>query len=181
MKPLLLALALGSPWAQAQIGSAPCPGLPPARLAQVQLTVITPQRALELDAVALAQLPATTLVQQQSVAAAGAASGAALQRREWQLSGVLARDVLLAAGFGEPGDRAARNAWVEALASDGYRALFSWGELFNSPAGDQVLVIRAQDGRTLDSAAGPLALRSLGDLRPGPRHVRQLCALIVRG
>ena len=41
-------------------------------------------------------------------------------------------------------------------------------------------VIVAQDGRPLDAFAGPLALRALGDIRPGPRHVRNLCALLVR-
>jgi hypothetical protein len=58
--------------------------------------------------------------------------------------------------------------------------LFSWGELFNAAVGDQVLVIRSQDGTPLDALAGPLALRALADLRPGPRHVRNLCALRVR-
>ena len=53
--------------------------------------------------------------------------------------------------------------------------------MFNSPLGDQAVVISAQDGKPLDAVAGPLALRSLADLRPGPRHVRNLCALVVRG
>jgi hypothetical protein len=87
--------------------------------------------------------------------------------------------VLARAGFGAPMDRGARVGVIEAVATDGYRAVFSWGELFNSSLGDQVLVISTQDGKALDAAAGPLALRSLGDLRPGPRHVRNPCALIV--
>jgi hypothetical protein len=66
------------------------------------------------------------------------------------------------------------------VASDGCRAFFSWGVLFNTAVGDQVLVITAQDGKPLDTAAGPVALRSLADLRPGPRHVRNLCAVLVR-
>jgi hypothetical protein len=77
-------------------------------------------------------------------------------------------------------DRAARVGIVEAVATDNYRAVFSWGELFNSSLGDQVMVVSAQDGKALDATAGPLALRSLGDLRPGPRHVRNLCAIVVR-
>jgi hypothetical protein len=52
--------------------------------------------------------------------------------------------------------------------------------LFNTAVGDQVLVATSTDGRPLDAFAGPLALRSLADSRPGPRHVRNLCALIVR-
>jgi len=94
--------------------------------------------------------------------------------------GVLLREVLARAGFGAANDRGARVGVVEAVATDGYRAVFSWGELFNSSAGEHALVITAQDGRALDAAAGPLALRILSDLRPGPRHVRNLCALVVR-
>jgi hypothetical protein len=129
-----------------------------------------------LGATELAALPATTLTQRQVVSSS--ASGAT--ERSVTFSGQLLRDLLRDAGFGAPDDRGARDAVVEAVASDGYRALFSWGELFNTAVGDQVLVIGAQDGRPLDAAAGPLALRSLADLRPGPRHVRNLCALVVR-
>lgn len=88
--------------------------------------------------------------------------------------------MLLRAGWGGPSDRSARWATVELVATDGYRALFSWGELFNTAVGDQVLVITRQDGRALDGIAGPVAARSLADLRPGARHVRNLCAVVVR-
>jgi hypothetical protein len=126
----------------------------------------------ELDA-----LPVSTLTQRQSVT--GGAGGAGGSERSTVLAGVLLRDLLAHAGFGGPADRGARLAMVEAVATDGYRALFSWGELFNSDIGAQALVIRSQDGQPLDAVAGPLALRSLADLRPGPRHVRNLCAVRV--
>ncbi len=38
--------------------------------------------------------------------------------------------------------------------------------------------VLSQDGRPLEAAEGPLALRALSDVRPGPRHVRNLCALL---
>ncbi|WP_428424818.1 hypothetical protein [Methylibium sp.] len=91
--------------------------------------------------------------------------------------GWLLRDVLTLAGFDEAGRHDTRTWVIEAVATDGYRAVFSWGELYNSALGDQVYVIDSQDGRPLDARAGPLALRSLADRRPGPRHVRNLCAL----
>lgn len=94
--------------------------------------------------------------------------------------GWLLRDVLTLAGFDAAGRRDTRTWVIEATATDGYRAVFSWGELYNSALGEQVYVIGSQDGRPLDATAGPLALRSLADLRPGPRHVRNLCALSVR-
>lgn len=85
-----------------------------------------------------------------------------------------------AAGDAASQARGARTLVYEAVATDGYRAVFSWGELYNGAAGEQVLVITTQDGQALDARQGPLALRALADLRPGPRHVRNLCALVVR-
>lgn len=159
-------------------GATACPTDATPRAAGTLLVVQGPDDAPRpFDAAALAALPAATLVQKHSVS--GGSGGPATERSvAW--SGVLLKDTLTAAGLFGPNDRGGRGLLVEAVATDGYRAYFSWGELFNQPAGDQVIVISAQDGRALDNAAGPLALRALADLRPGPRHVRNLCALRVR-
>ena len=154
-----------------------CPTDGPPRPAGVALMVHgTSAPPISLTAVELGRLPATHLTQRQTVSSG--ASAASERSTVW--SGVLLRDVLTHAGFGIGNDRGARTATVEAVATDGYRAVFSWGELFNSGTGEQTLVIVGQDGRPLDAVAGPLALRSLADVRPGPRHVRNLCALLVR-
>jgi hypothetical protein len=154
-----------------------CPTDIEPRAAGVLLTVqIAGAGPLALDAAELAKLPTTHLTQRQLVTS----SASAASERSTVYAGVLLRDVLARAGFGAATDRGARTGVVEAVATDGYRAVFSWGELFNSTPGEQVLVIIGQDGRPLDAAAGPLALRALGDIRPGPRHVRNLCALLVR-
>lgn len=129
-----------------------------------------------LTATDLMGLPAASLTQRQSVSSSQGAG----TERSVTFAGNLLRDVLLNAGLGGPTDRGARAATIELVATDGYRALFSWGELFNTTVGDQVLVITQQDGRPLDAIAGPVALRSLADLRPGPRHVRNLCAVVIR-
>jgi hypothetical protein len=164
-----LALSIGaSAWA--------CPADAEPRAAATVLGVHLPGRKPQsLSLAALAAWPQTTLTQRQTVSS----STSGTTDRAVVYSGVLLRDVLTHAGFASATDRSARTSFVEAVASDGYRAVFSWGELFNSPAGAQAVVITAQDGKALDAAAGPLALRALADLRPGPRHVRNLCALVV--
>ena len=67
----------------------------------------------------------------------------------------------------------------QAVASDGYRAFFSGGEFFNSETTEQVLVVQRPGGQRLGHAEGPLALRALRHLKPAPRQVRNLCAIIV--
>jgi hypothetical protein len=154
-----------------------CPVDKEPRPAGTMLVVQVAGKApLMLGAPELSALPAATFTQRQAVT-----SGAGVaDERSVTFSGHLMRDILLRAGFGLPSDRGARFATIEAVATDGYRAIFSWGEVFNTAVGDQVTVIQMQDGRLLDASAGPLALRSLADLRPGARHVRNVCALLVR-
>jgi hypothetical protein len=155
-----------------------CPTDKTPRAADTLLTVQAgPALALALSRADLAALAPTTLTQRLQVSSSSGGSA----ERSLAYGGVLLRDLLLKAGFGGPADRSARTGIVEAVATDGYRAVFSWGELFNGAAGEQVLVITTQDGQPLDAVAGPLALRALGDLRPGPRHVRNLCAVRVGG
>lgn len=69
---------------------------------------------------------------------------------------------------------------VIAAASDGYKVVFSWSELFNAELGDAVLVVFERDGKPLAAAEGPLALISGKDIRTGPRHVKWLQSVEVR-
>lgn len=63
---------------------------------------------------------------------------------------------------------------IVARATDGYVALFSWNELYNSPIGEQVFVLTGRAGEPLDESEGRIALISVQDQRTGPRHVRWL-------
>jgi hypothetical protein len=155
-----------------------CPVDGPPRQPGTLLTIqVESEAARTYDAASLGKLPSNDWAQRREVAAAGQPSSAT----SVSYGGVLLRDLLMDAGFGRPqGPRNERTAVIEAIATDGWRAVFSWGELFNHPLGDQIVVILRQDGRPLDLQAGPLALRSLSDARPGPRHVRNLCAVRVR-
>lgn len=61
--------------------------------------------------------------------------------------------------------------------AEGYRALFSWAEIFNSPLGAGVLVAFDQPHHRLPAHAGPFALLPRHDLATGPRYVRRLRTL----
>ncbi len=171
---LLVAVFVWSGAGAAAAQACPVAGAAPGAL----LTVIGADGSVHsLDATRLAALPAQERLQRRSVA--GAASAPALEQSvRW--GGVLLREVIEATLAQALKSRDARRFVIEAVATDRYTAVFSWGEIFNGPVGEQVLVIATQDGRALDAEAGPLALRSLADQRPGPRPVRKLCALVVR-
>jgi len=156
--------------------SAACPVSEGDRFPEGALVVVLPGRqTVGLMQADLARLPPSQLTQKRTVSSGSTST----TEQSVVYGGALLRDVLRTAGLEDPANRQSRFSVVQAVATDGYRAVFSWGELFNSPAGDQVLLILSQDGRALDSAEGPLALRALGDVRPGPRHVRNLCGLEI--
>jgi hypothetical protein len=72
-----------------------------------------------------------------------------------------------------------RRTIIVATASDGYKAVFSWAELFNTTIGDGVPIVYERDGAPLGNDEGRIALVSLKDIRPGPRHVKWLSAIEV--
>jgi DMSO/TMAO reductase YedYZ molybdopterin-dependent catalytic subunit len=94
--------------------------------------------------------------------------------------GCLLRDVLDRARPVEKERAAFRRSIVIATASDGYRVTFSWAELYISPIGDGVLVVYERDGKPLADDEGRIALVSLKDTRPGPRHVKWLKSVELR-
>lgn len=92
--------------------------------------------------------------------------------------GVPLRHLLDRAGL-KPDRREIRKAIVLLTARDGYQASFSWGELYNTQAGDGVIVVLRHGPDELLDTEGAPSLRSLQDLRPGPRHVRWLSKIEV--
>lgn len=95
-------------------------------------------------------------------------------------TGVRLADVLEEADIRQDERHALRRSYVVAVASDGYQAVFSWGELFNTPVGRNVLVAFERDGAPLRDGEGRIALVSLTDEKTGQRHVKWLTRIEVR-
>jgi hypothetical protein len=83
---------------------------------------------------------------------------------------VLLAALLEHAGLKSVGNRMRNRMVVLASGSDGYGVTFSYHELFNSPAGEEVLVVRGPEG---------FSLYSQHDYVTGPRHVRNLFTVQV--
>ncbi len=65
-------------------------------------------------------------------------------------------------------------------ASDGYKVVFSWNELFNNPLGDSVFIIIRRDGKTPEELREGIALLSPTDTMTGRRYVKNLEKITVR-
>jgi DMSO/TMAO reductase YedYZ molybdopterin-dependent catalytic subunit len=94
--------------------------------------------------------------------------------------GIRLADLLDEADIKRDARHALRRTYVVATASDGYQAVFSWGELFNTPIGRDVLVVFERGGAPLQDGEGKIALVSLADEKNGPRHVKWLSRIDVR-
>ncbi len=70
--------------------------------------------------------------------------------------------------------------YIELVASDGYKNLYSWNELFNSELGNHVFVITEQGGENMERMKNSILVMSLQDFNNGSRHLRGLSRVIVK-
>ncbi|AMM25648.1 TOBE domain-containing protein [Variovorax sp. PAMC 28711] len=132
------------------------------------------QRPLQLNAAALAALPAADILSVVQT------RGAAGSETKSTVRGVRLTALVEQAGLVLRDHNDWKKRVVIDTASDGYRALFSWPELKNTPVGDGALVLFERDGQPLDEREGRIALVSTIDRQPGPRRVRNLVRVEVR-
>ena len=64
--------------------------------------------------------------------------------------------------------------FVVASSNDGYKAVFSWQEIFNPLNGQGILVLLERDGKPLYEGCGQVDLLSARDHLSGPRYVKNL-------
>lgn len=88
--------------------------------------------------------------------------------------GVLLENVIGKASVLKEDHNDTKKMFIVASASDGYKAVFSWQEIFNTQIGGGVMVLVERDGKALCATTGGLELISLQDYFSGPRYVKGL-------
>jgi|GEM_PF-387774 len=79
------------------------------------------------------------------------------------VKGVLLRDILEKATIQTDSPYDVKKSAILITASDGYRIIFSWPEVFYSPIGEGVMLFFEKDGKPLADDEGRIALGSLRD------------------
>ncbi|MBS1608950.1 MAG: molybdopterin-binding protein [Bacteroidetes bacterium] len=90
------------------------------------------------------------------------------------IKGILLKDVLEKAGLNESKPKLFSEFYFTCIASDGYKVVFSWNELFNSDMGNQVMIITEEDGKKADTIDDHIAILSPLDKNTGRRYVQNL-------
>ena len=93
--------------------------------------------------------------------------------------GVLLRDIVEKAILKVNSRKEYNNIYFKVIATDGYEAIFSYNEVFNTKLGDNIIVFYKKNGNYLEDYQGKIALISIDDIKNGPRHIKWLEKIVV--
>jgi hypothetical protein len=95
------------------------------------------------------------------------------------IRGVLLKDILTKAAIDEANPKRFSEFYVTCAASDGYRIVFSWNEIFNTEIGDHILVAVEADGKKGDQLPDRILLLSAADINTGRRFMKGVDKITV--
>jgi hypothetical protein len=96
------------------------------------------------------------------------------------IKGVLLKDVLKTVEFDAETPKLLTEYYIVCLATDHYKAVFSWNEIFNSPTGDKVMIALEKDGRPATDHKDGLVLVTPTDRATGRRFVKEFNRIIIQ-
>ncbi|PZF74538.1 molybdopterin-binding protein [Taibaiella soli] len=96
-----------------------------------------------------------------------------------KLKGVLLKDVLKQVVYTSESPKVLSEFYFTCVATDGYKVVFSWNELYNNPLGDHVYVITEENGKKANAVDDRIAIISTTDVNTGRRYVKCLSKIIV--
>jgi len=90
------------------------------------------------------------------------------------LKGVLLKDILDKAEIQSATPKELSEFYIVCIASDNYKVVFSWNEIFNNKAGENILVLTEHDGKPAAQTNDRIAVISSSDNATGRRFVKWL-------
>lgn len=96
------------------------------------------------------------------------------------IKGVLLKDVLAKAEFSVNSPKVLSEFYVVCIADDGYKVVFSWNELFNSPTGDQTLVVTEINKTPSINQKDGIILLTPTDKATGRRYVKNFSKVSIQ-
>ena len=96
-----------------------------------------------------------------------------------KVKAVLLKDILDKAEIDAENHKVLNEYYLVCIASDNYKAVFSWNEIFNTDTGKSVYIITEQDGKPAASLDNRIALVSPSDQMTGRRYVKGLQKIVV--
>jgi len=95
------------------------------------------------------------------------------------VKGVLLKDILSKVEIDAETPKVLSEYYFVCIASDNYKAVFSWNEIFNSATGNSVYILTGHDGKPASALDNRIALVSPKDQMTGRRYVKGLQKIVV--
>lgn len=96
------------------------------------------------------------------------------------IKGVLLKDILAKAEFSVNSPKVLSEFYIVCIADDGYKVVYSWNELFNSPTGDQTRVVTEINGTSSISRNEGIILLTPTDKATGRRYVKNFSKVSIQ-
>ena len=97
-----------------------------------------------------------------------------------QLKGVLLKSVLESVEIVTEKPKEYSELVITLIASDGYKNVYSWNELFNTEVGNHVYIITEMDGKPVNQVPDRILVISFSDINSGRRHLRGLAKIEIK-
>lgn len=95
------------------------------------------------------------------------------------LSGVLLKDLLSRVELDAENPKILSEFFFVVVATDGYKVVYSWNELFNSDTGNHVFVITEKNGRSMAENEDRILIMCTSDRMTGRRNVKGVVTIKV--
>ncbi len=94
--------------------------------------------------------------------------------------GILLKDILEQVVIDSESPKPLSEYYVVCIASDDYKIVFSWNELFNTEVGNHVFIITQKDGKAIDAQDDRISMVVPTDFATGRRYLKGLQRVIVQ-
>ena len=95
------------------------------------------------------------------------------------IKGVLLKDILAKVEIDSSAPKTLSEYYLVFTATDNYKVVYSWNEIFNSPTGNQVLVLTSYDTNPAKAEKGNIAIITPSDFATGRRFVKGLSKISI--
>lgn len=95
------------------------------------------------------------------------------------VKGILLKDILEKIEIDSESPKVLSEYYIVCIASDNYKVVFSWNEIFNSNTGNSVYILTGHDGKPASALDNRIALVSPKDQMTGLRYVKGLQKIVI--
>lgn len=95
------------------------------------------------------------------------------------IKGVLLKDILAKVEIDAASPKTLSEYYLVFTATDNYKVVYSWNEIFNSSTGNQVLVLKSYDTDPSKAEKGNIAIITPTDFATGRRFVKGLSKISI--